>query len=732
MNTLRKTLVLAFLATFTVLAICPPVDAFDTSARLQLTTRRMQEWLGSGNKAIGWRRYLKLNVLDTQAAKGPYADSKSLLMVLRQFQSGANGLDHPNFVACRQAIIDHLDHLQRVNFNNLSQQLVNATSQLAPISDVVVVAAQQQATIDTQLMLDYYKRNFRGLEYQDLDELLKLAEFESVVQRVKSNPTVSDPELSNDLRRIVVRMNDVSLRIHDPYFPVARQSITQLFYVYYYRTNPTALERGFESRLGQIKQSIETLQNGYDRAAANTLGSAIGFMTHAQQLPELLTAIKAKYSMPNFMLSVSESALTNFADRPVNETSPVSERILDQDIFGTAYTRGNIRIDAVNDPNQAHFSIQLLGRVHSDSYSENGPVTVYSGSDGDVEARRSILLNAYGLLEYSPYGAANLHSYFQGSSARPIFKRIVSRIYDKKKGKYEPIATRRAEMRLVDEFREETNEAIRDGRQQLANTRVENKRLLALRPNMYMTTTDSHFWMVGHRDGVDQIGSPIKAMRSAAKTDIQVHMHESIVNNFFQSALGGKQIDSKNYRQQLGDIFGPIAIDVQDDPNEEKFTIVFARRRPLEVQFDNNRVVIRVTGQQFYREDNLIRHGMYIYVRFKFVRTQNGVQLVRDGDVDVEFVTPDVNAEKSAFRSFLRDRLNAIANEPENNKPINLADNLMPVDQVPQLQDAKKLRQLNLANLNINDGWFNVGWNFRRGTVITDQIQSDLPSLLEN
>ena len=732
MNNLRTTWLLALLAICTSIQFQNHAKATDTSTRLQMTTRRMQEWLGTGEKAIGWRRYLKLNVLDTQAAKGPYADPNALLTVLRQFQSGANGLDHPNFVACRQAIIDQLDHLQRVNFKNIAQQLENAKSQFVPIADVVVVAAQQQASNDTRLMLDYYKRNLVGLEYQDIDEILVLSEIEDLVQRIDSDQPLQDSELISDFRNIVLRMNRVAMRLHDPYFPVARESLAQLFYIYFYRANVPNLEQIYLARLNRIQQSLETLQQGYDRQAANMLGLDLGFLTHTQQVPELVTALKAEYSMPNFMLSVSETALTRIASRPVNQTQPVNEQILDQHIFGTAHTNGQINIDAVNDPNQAHFSIQLLGNVHADNYSQTGPITIYSGSDAAVEARRSVLLNVHGLLEYGPYAAANLGSYFQGASTGPFLQGIVGRIFDNQKGKYQPIAARRAEMRLLNEFRQETDQAFRDGRQRLAEAREENARLLAMRPNAYMTTSDTHFWMVGQRQGIDQIASPMKAIQSRVKTDVQVHMHESIVNNYFESALAGRAIDSKNYPQQLSEIFGPMSIDLQDDPNEEKFTIVFSTRRPVEVQFDDNRIVIRVRGQTFTRGERPINHALDIFVRFKFVKTAEGVQLVRDGDVDVEFVTPEVNAEKSAFRSFLRDRLNEIANEPANNKPLNLSNNLMPVDQVPELQKAENLRYFKLANLNINDGWFNVGWNFRPGTVVSDQAQADLPSLFEN
>jgi hypothetical protein len=709
--------------------------ATDTSTRLQLTARRMQDWLGTGDRAIGWRRYLHLNVLDTQAAKGPYADQQALNQILQRFDSGAAGLEHPNFVACREAIRQHLAHLQRVRFENIQQQIQNAKTGYVPVADDLTVYAQQLAATDTQLMLDYYRRNITGLDYKDLEEMLQLSQIEAFVSKLQTNQPLDAEAGLNEIRPIIVAMNDAALRVYDPYFPVAHESMTQLLWVYFNKRREATLESLFISRLEQIEAAMTKLdQEGYDRETASELGQFIGFLTYAHQAPELVTALKAKYSMPNFMVSISEKTLTELVARPVNQTTPVDEQILDQRIFGMAHTSGQLNIDAVRDPHQAHLSIQLIGNVNSSNYSHSGPITVYSGSAADIEARRSILMNVNGLLEYRPYAAANLESYFRGASTGPFIERIVGRVFENQKPKYQPIGARRAEQRVFNEFAEETNTSIVAGRKQLAEARQENERVLAMRPSAYMTTTDTQLWVVGHRASSDQIAAPVKAMRSSVATDIQVHLHESMINNFLEPALKNKTIDSKNYSQQLSEIFGPLPIDVQDDPNAEEFAIVLAPVRPVQVQFQDDVITIQIYGQRFRRERETLSDPMFIHARFKFFRTAEGIEFRKDGRITVEYALDRApNARVIAFKTFFEDRLNLIADQPENKRPLKLRNNLFPSDQIPQLQNAENLQNVELVNLNINNGWLNVGWNYRPGMRPTQPGNAlDIPSLFDN
>jgi hypothetical protein len=97
-----------------VSTVTQPVS--DSTTELHAAVQRMNRWLGTGAKAEGWRRYLLLNVLDSQAAKGWHADIETLKELEARFSRDTDGLDHPAFLDVRNAIRNQINQLSRLRF----------------------------------------------------------------------------------------------------------------------------------------------------------------------------------------------------------------------------------------------------------------------------------------------------------------------------------------------------------------------------------------------------------------------------------------------------------------------------------------------------------------------------------------------------------------------------------------------------------------------------------------
>src|SRR5580704_9274789 len=63
----------------------------------------VDHWLDSTANGVGWRNYLHLNDLSAQIAAGSKADPARVAVVLRRLESGAAGLDRPQFVRLQKA-----------------------------------------------------------------------------------------------------------------------------------------------------------------------------------------------------------------------------------------------------------------------------------------------------------------------------------------------------------------------------------------------------------------------------------------------------------------------------------------------------------------------------------------------------------------------------------------------------------------------------------------------------
>jgi len=136
----------------------------------------------------------------------------------------------------------------------------------------------------------------------------------------------------------------------------------------------------------RIVRDLDQWKSGGKPAVQAKLATAIGYLQASGQCPELVMAFQRTFWRPATRIFVSERLANRFATRPVSDSRAVNERILKNQVFGTATTSGNVSVDFVPNPRQATISLYLNGNVHSDNYSPVGPITVYTGSNGQMEA----------------------------------------------------------------------------------------------------------------------------------------------------------------------------------------------------------------------------------------------------------------------------------------------------------------------------------------------------------
>ena len=157
----------------------PASAAKDTASELQAEVAAMNQWLGGGAKAEGWRRYLQLNILDTQAAKGNQADPNTLQSLLNRFNEDEDGMDHPAFENVRYALRNHLEQLQAVNNVALPKSLVDSQYDFEPMDKEAFQSICNAAVYDLKMLKLFMKKNFssrpRALAFYELrpDETIK-------------------------------------------------------------------------------------------------------------------------------------------------------------------------------------------------------------------------------------------------------------------------------------------------------------------------------------------------------------------------------------------------------------------------------------------------------------------------------------------------------------------------------------------------------------------------------
>ena len=742
---MRRLLVCCFICCFGM-PLPSTVRAQDSGLDLTLQVQRMQSWLGTSPNAEGWRRYLLLNQLESQAVKSWRGDSNVVNSILRQFESGQPGLEHPVFDGVRQALRNHAQQLPNINAD-VEAALANAPQSYVPNSPDRMRGEMARLQMEVELCKNRY---LLTMPYNDAIQLivdLQFDELQTTAAGIDLNPpqAPSGPtkKQSDDLRKltsIYFSHNEKSILRRDRFFPLVRRQLERslLQYTQLLNANPQA---EFVKHLEKLKSNLASTTDPNQRAAQGEFALELGWLDATGNAPQLVAAVRARHSQPNLRFLVTESLAQRLASRPVNNRQPVNEVILGRQIFGDATTNGQVQIDFVDDPDQAHFSIHMLGVSNGNSHTHQGPVTAYAGSYADVEARRSILANIGGLIEYAPYGAANLSSEFRGVNCIRLVEKVALKQYERDKNASEAIGARRMEQRVISEFGKESSTAIRNAKDRMAQARRDSQSQLGLVPPMYIRTTNDYLLGFGLKAETFQISAPTAPPSSiTVPADILLQIHESMLDNYLEPVLARQTIKNVELADKLKKWFGEVPEGLAKQSTDEIWGITLAASRPVQFIFDNNRFGIAIAGSKFTRDEQYtdkdgvkkirvketIDEPMQIKVMFRMQRDQGQLSLVRDGRATVEFTEKGVQTvPKNAFRSFLEDILNKSLSEQENAKsnpadagaasqaagpaPMKFPANLIPAE---RLQDPTVAQNLELAVLRSEAGWITAAWRY--------------------
>lgn len=723
-----------------ILFATPKVSsASDTAERLQQSLHRLEFWLGTGANADGWRRFLYLNQLDAQSALGDRAEIHMLQQVLQRFESRVNGLDHVHFQTVRANIHNHIQFLIGRNAVDIDAALSSAKYQ--PISRAKVVELQQRALLEYQFLVGYYRTKMFSraraellfeLKTDDAINLLKEIDMAVLMPDANSENQLSDEdrkakrsEWLTRLRAVTNAINDQNLNLNDHYYASTQIALDRFVRIYFYATDPST-PRVFERELKTIQENLASLNDPTQRSKHAILGNSLGWMQSTAQMPELISIIRAKHSLPNLYVSISSKLINTVATRPVNQTQPVNEVILGRLSQGWAYTHGNVTMDLIHDPYQAHVNVHFLSSIHSDTYTRQGKITAFTESNGLLEARRSIYANVAGFFAGSTSASANMHTNFLGTDSRfRIVQKIADKTYWRDKYAAEGIASRRAETRILNEFTAETDTALADGSSRYAELVEKVEPFGQWIPEAYLSTTHAKVVVTGHKANAFDLAANDSPVTSFVVPDVGVQLHETFLTNYLTPLFANKTMTNQQMADRIYELGSQPPEGLEPEDEDDVFSITFAQIQPIRVQFDDDRLTVSVTGRRFARGGRNIRTGLVIQLSFKVVNENNKLFLIRDGESSIEYVDPDAKSARIvAFKNFLEGKLNEASVEAQK---VELPPNMLPLEMIEVDDHDDVLKNLRLVQFNSSGGWLQVGWQHLPGTVASYSV--DTPSI---
>lgn len=464
--------------------------------------------------------------------------------------------------------------------------------------------------------------------------------------------------------------------------------------------------------LERLAVALEQADTDGTSESLEPVGLVLHELESTGQSLKLVERVRQATGRPNLLIEVEESLLAAAVDREIDEVGPVDEVIVGTRIRGTGRTVGQVRLDLVPSTAEAAFELVFGAVNHSKTHGGRGPVTVFSDGETRLDARKRLMVDDESITVGPTEASAEAHSTPTGIAVSKRFgKRLIRKIASRKSAELQPQAEReasaKARAKLRRQFEEQTAgpiaEARRDYQQKFREPLLERDwypDLLAL------STSDTRLSVIARKAISDQISAAAPPPAPAANTVISARVHDTVVNNVAEITLSGRTLTQEDVEKlaESREVAMPEAFG--SDADQKPWSITFARRRPVELDVDDDWLQLTIRGDAFTSGDRSFE-AMDIWVAYRVGQVDGDpsrLALIREGEVQIfppgfESGVDRLTVQETSLKGILTKRFNRIFKEVVEIEPLDLPGQLEAAGPLP-------IEQLLVRK----DGWISAGW----------------------
>ena len=511
------------------------------------------------------------------------------------------------------------------------------------------------------------------------------------------------------LRRIFGRLDSGENGLEMPQFAAVRRAVGSYLEAADTASNAQAADV-YGQRLDKLAAAVATAAATGTPEPLDAVGPLLARLEDSGQAPGAVARIRGAVNRPNLFLEVDESLLAHGVNRPVNDVSPINDTVLGTRVRGTGHTDGLVFLDFVPSSDRATVDIALDATNHSDTKGSQGPVTVRTLGTTKVGARKRMLIDDQRIVALPVDAHASTDTRTAGIGVNKKFgQRLIRKIASRKIAEMRPQAEAIAEGKALAKVREQFESQTADPISRASRDyQAKFRRPLMERgwyPEMLnLSTTQSRLQVTARKSLADQVAAFTAPPPVDPDAVLSARVHESMVNNSAEITLGGRTITQKFVEEQLKKNNMAVPAELKNDADQQPWSITFAKRRPVELDVDNNRVKMTVRGTRYTSGEREF-DAMDVWATYRIEPGHPGVRLVRDGDVQIYppgFVPgggEKLNVQQTSLRRILQKRFNKVFKEVVDVEPLKLPGEMEKAGPLPIEQlDARK------------DGWVAAGW----------------------
>ncbi|MFG0264033.1 MAG: hypothetical protein ACF8AM_02640 [Rhodopirellula sp. JB055] len=387
--------------------------------------------------------------------------------------------------------------------------------------------------------------------------------------------------------------------------------------------------------------------------------SIVESLASANQANELVSRITGRYSSPNLRAFVDGRVISDAIVRPVDNPERVNDCLLGTRIIGDARVVGNVTGSLLPSEGNIRLLVRLDGQFSTSTTGYNGPVTLRSSGFGQVYAARQLIITEKRIFAGEPIATASLSTRInQINHPLKLVRKIASKKAAEMKPKAEAISRQKLHDRVLESFRQQTDEASSRTFPDLdAKMSPWLRRLDLPTPvrSLASTTDAVHVRATMRRPfGLSAPGDApsLTTVRTATSPgtypggySAAIQVHESILNNTVMKLLAGETFTPEKLRD-LTSSFGipsdksdaSAATAVADDEQPESFEVDFSGFRPVYFEARDQTLRIGLRGDRFAQGDRELDRRLEVSAVYHPAITEDGrMMLVRDEEIDLKF-----------------------------------------------------------------------------------------------
>jgi hypothetical protein len=669
-----------------------PAAGQTAEAELRQTFRELDRWLGRDANAPGWRSFLKTDQLTAELEKGATADRAVVRSILVRYSGGMAGLERKRFVAVRNSLRKWLDELPASRAEQLPEAARAAKQEFVAVTEA---DADRERTRLTAAVANL-KKFLSAASAEDAARWRESLNWEQLETSLASNAARPDLKTLQSITELYYQ--DVAGLEHNEFIAV-RNALDKYVSVALLASSESS-QKVYESFLDELAERLTSYQQRPTTDEAIAIGKRLGWMDRYGQAGELVESARSCYSHPNLFLEVSEVLMQAGIDQNVDETAAVNEVILGTRIRGNARLTGAVTLDLVANDQHAAMDILLNGSTVSDSVGTNGPVRIFSRGFTSVVAKKRLTLDEMGVSDRPATASCRTRTRIGNVDAGRLAKHIAMKRIEQSTPQAEAIASRRAAGKIASSVDDRSNDLLGD-----ANTTFADKfRLPLVRRGgfpqlMQFRTTDDALQVTMLQAGREQLAAPSAPPALTGKFDLAVRLHESLVGNLSQAVLGGVTLTDESLAEMIKELTGKVPDELAVTDESEPWSITFTSELPIEARFDAQTVKIIIRGKRFGRGDQEVRKLLEISATYAVEKMPDRARLVRQGDVQVDFVgRAKLSTSDVTMKAFMKRKFDGLF------KPEIVSEGLV----LPERW--KNIGKLQLQQLGCDQSWLALGW----------------------